>query len=456
MTTATNTVKTGKAKKNLPKGAESTSSVDSDADTAGAADDELTPVAQLSEMLKQPLMIRFSEPGHARYSMLFDGPVESISWSVQAGITVSVGNELYNVTTKGQKRWKLNAGKDHHVFIADDEEVVWAKAFGTIFQMMRNGRVGWKREWSHDLAFNPPNTVYLVDASNVSRLAGNGTERWRVTVDGVRKMEGPFPCGELVLFQGKRGQKSVATVVSDKGSVVNEIELAFGSVVLGASFNCEPIVWSGGQVALVDSRGDVGWSYPLKNRPLLYKLFSTYLLIVPDAQDQVSVMRLGKDGQLQFKRSLPISGRVTAAKVIELNGLRQAIALCKDVSSPCARRDGNRGPYNVLLTGENGNFSVLERRVKGHDNLEAFFDRGFVHAGSGKDDETVVTMRDTQGKILWDVVLPGRLSAGPFVGPYGGVYVGTCMGWECAKPYRFISLTGAADIREDEEEQEQP
>ncbi|MBN2529760.1 MAG: hypothetical protein JXR76_25440 [Deltaproteobacteria bacterium] len=415
----------------------------SDSDTA--AMEMPSPVETLSQMLQTPLMIRYNTPGHVRYSMLFDAPISAISWSAHAGMSVSSGNYLQNVTTKGEQRWKLNAGEGHKVFVTGGEEIIWSGQFESVFQMKRNGRVGWKKPWAHPLAFNPPDSLFMVDASNVARLGADGHERWRVTVDDVRKLDGPFPCGNQVLFQGKRGQKSVATVVTDSGAVLNETELPFAAVVLGASFTCEPIIWSSGQVSQVGGRGELKWSYPLKNRPLFFKLFNTYLFIVPEPQESVAVVMVDKVGTILYKRGLPIAGRVTDGTVIELSGMRQAIALCKDVSSPCARRDGNRGPFNVLLTGDRGQFSVVERLVKGHNNIARFFNEGFVYAGSSTEDETTVTMYDRSAKIIWNTVLPGRLSAGPWVGPYGGVYLGTCMGWECSKPYRFISMTGAPE-----------
>ncbi|MBN2715630.1 MAG: hypothetical protein JXX14_07220 [Deltaproteobacteria bacterium] len=416
-------------------------------------DTPLSPTQLLSNMLKSPLMIRYSEPGNARYSILFDAPVDGISWSASAGLTVSSGRYLHNVTTKGVERWELNAGEGHRVFVTDNEEIVWSRQFGSVFQMKRHGRIGWQKPWPYPLAFNPPNSLFMVDAANVSRLGGDGHERWRVTVDDVRKLDGPFSCDDRVLFQGKRGQKSVATVISESGAVVSETELPFGAVVLGASFKCEPIVWTSGSVALILERGHTGWSYPLKNRPLFFRLFNTYLFIVPDAQEDVSVVMVDKMGTILYKRGLPISGRVTDGKVVELSGLKQAIALCRDVSSPCARRDGNLGPYNVLLAGERGQFTVQERLIKGNNGIAPFFTDGFVYAGSSDEDATTLTLYNHQGKILWDTELPGRLSAGPFVGPYGGIYVGTCMGWKCTPPYRFISVTGAVIGNETEEQE---
>lgn len=424
-----------------------TTALASPANPASQLEKEKPPVVvardTLAGMLKQPLVARYSTLGMARYSLLFDAPIVHIQWSAHAGMSISSGKFVHNVTTKGDVRWKVNAGINHEIFLAEQQEVVWARQYGFIFQMVRQGRVGWRKDWESNLAFNPPDTVYLLDASNISKLSEDGLERWRVNVEGVRKLDGPFDCDEFVLFQGKRGQKSVATVISDKGTVVNEIELAFGSVVLGASFQCEPIVWSSGQVQLLNSRGDITWAYPLKNKPLFFRLYNTFVLVVPDAQEAVDVMMLDKQGNLLFKRALPIFGRVTDGKVLELTGLSQAIALCKDMSSPCAKGDGNRGPFNVVLTGERGKFSVLERLVKGHNNIEIFPRKGFVHVASSEENTTTVTMRDNQGQVRWDLTLPGRVSVGPYVGPYGGIYVGTCMGWECLPPYRLISITGA-------------
>ena len=426
-------------------------SADTGDDASPKKDAPLSPKQLLSQMLKAPRMTRFTTPGHVRYSIVFDAPVEGIRWSASAGLTVSSGQYLHNVTTKGEERWKLNAGTGHRVFVTDGEEIIWSKQFESIFQMKRQGRIGWQKPWPYPLTFHPPNSLFMVDAANVSRLGGDGHERWRVTVEDARKLEGPFSCDENVLFQGKRGLKSVAIVVSESGTVISETELPFGAVVLGTSFKCEPIIWTSGSVALIAGRGVSRWSYPLKNRPLFFRLFNTYLFVVPDPQEDVSVVAIDKAGTILYKRGLPISGRVTNGTVIELSGLKQAIALCKDVSSPCARRDGNRGPYNVLLAGQTGQFSVLERLVKGHNSIAAFFNQGFVYAGSSTENATTVTLYDNQEKIVWDTELPGRLSAGPFVGPYGGIYLGTCMGWKCTPPYRFISMTGAVIEEESNE-----
>jgi hypothetical protein len=65
-----------------------------------------------------------------------------------------------------------------------------------------------------------------------------------------------------------------------------------------------------------------------------------------------------------------------------------------------------------------------------------------VVAGSSDEHQTDLTARDARENVLWSVSLPGRLSAGPYVGPEGEIYVATCAGWDCRSPYFLFAVTG--------------
>jgi hypothetical protein len=96
----------------------------------------------------------------------------------------------------------------------------------------------------------------------------------------------------------------------------------------------------------------------------------------------------------------------------------------------------------------------MERVVQGHINITEVSD-GFVVAVSRKNNETELTKKDRHGSILWTVRIPGRFSAGPYTGPYGGIYLGTCKGWNCMPPYNFISVTASKDQDKDEDIKQQ-
>ena len=67
---------------------------------------------------------------------------------------------------------------------------------------------------------------------------------------------------------------------------------------------------------------------------------------------------------------------------------------------------------------------------------------GFVVASSPEEELTELTRRDAQQSVIWQVSLPGRLSAGPYVGPSGEIYLATCRGWDCGPPHLLIAVTG--------------
>ena len=96
---------------------------------------------------------------------------------------------------------------------------------------------------------------------------------------------------------------------------------------------------------------------------------------------------------------------------------------------------------------------MLQRHVKGHLNLASHGTSGTIIASSSADNATVVTSRNDDGAIIWEATLEGRLSAGPFVGPDGEIYVATCNGWDCGRPFYLHSITGVEPEQEHAHEQ---
>jgi hypothetical protein len=71
-------------------------------------------------------------------------------------------------------------------------------------------------------------------------------------------------------------------------------------------------------------------------------------------------------------------------------------------------------------------------------------------ASSPEETVTELTLRDDRSDaVTWQISLPGRLSAGPYVGPEGEIYVATCNGWDCAPPYLLIAITGIEPDKDD-------
>jgi len=398
------------------------------------------PEKQLVKLLAVSAATRWRTPGSIRHVTAFDAPVESLSWSPDAGISVSAGDFVHNVTTKGVFRWKVNAGRPHRVFTVDNREIIWSARFGTIFEHLRNGRVGWKREWA-GIPVARSNALYLVDASTIASLGGDGAEKWRVNVDDVRTLEGFFDCADGMLFQGRRGRQSMAVRVTGAGSVSSILPVEGADVLIGTSPACAPIVWAEGEVFELDGRGTPLWSHPFETAPFFFRLADGYLLIAADGNGPLRMVSLSADGRLRHDTALSISGRLMDAQLIETATGLQVIGLCKDVSSPCARPDWRRGPFNVIVTGRAGRYSVQERMISGHLNATNVPGQGFVTAASSGADRTELSMRDSNGMLLWSLPLPGRLSAGPWPGPYGDVYTATCAGWNCGPPNRLFAVT---------------
>jgi hypothetical protein len=228
---------------------------------------------------------------------------------------------------------------------------------------------------------------------------------------------------------------------------MRETVLERGALVLGAGPNCEPLVWHGGEVALLDSRGLKQWQYPAKSAPIVHRIEGGFLLADYGPDRPVRLTAMHDRGTVAWTSELPVAGRLTRIGAIAGDNLRaRAVGLCLDVSSPCARPGENRGPYNALLTpAAGGGLRVLVRHTRGHLGLVPYGAGGFVVASSPDEGLTELTRRDADETVIWQVSLPGRLSAGPYVGPTQEIYLATCNGWDCQSPHLLIAVTGSVE-----------
>jgi hypothetical protein len=397
-----------------------------------------------AQLLDGPLPRRFATPGAVRWTVELGAPITALRWSSQSGLAVSTGAEVHNVTSWGQDRWRVVAGKGHRLFVAGDKEVVWSPQFKRISEIRRWGRQGWHRKWSGDLVGDEESGIYLVDAATVAAIGSDGKDRWRASLEGLRRLEGPYPCSEGILFHGIRGLEGVAVTISKRGAVMRETVLERGALVLGAGPFCEPLVWHGGEVALLDSRGLKQWRYPAPSAPIVHRIEGGFLLATYAADAPVRLTAIHDRGTVAWSNDLPVTGRLTRVGAIAGDNLRsRAVGLCLDVSSPCARPKENRGPFNTLLTpAARGALRVLVRHTRGHLNMIPYAEGGFVVASSPDEELTELTRRDADESVIWQVSLPGRLSAGPYTGPSGEIYVATCRGWGCGPPHLLIAVTG--------------
>ena len=160
---------------------------------------------------------------------------------------------------------------------------------------------------------------------------------------------------------------------------------------------------------------------------------------------------ISDDGRTVAAGKLPVNGRLCRADAVVSRGLDvQVMGFCLDVTHPCAAPESNRGPYNALVTADGkGGFRPLIRHTAGHLGAAKMDDGGFLIAGSKNEDATDVEMRNSNHEVVWQLLLPGRMSAGPYIGPYGGAYVATCSGWSCNAPYRLFSITTEKEEDED-------
>lgn len=400
--------------------------------------------APLERMLKRPLVIRFSTPGSVRWKISLQKPITFIRWTPLAGLVVSAGTNVHNITSRGVDRWRFVAGDDHKMFVVDDQEVVWSPSFGYLSQIRVRGRRGWKRNWTADLKDDGRGGFLLVDAATVSAIGPDGKDRWRSAIEGLRRLEGPFPCTEGNLFHGMRGMEGVAVNISNRGVVVRETTLERGAIVLGAGSNCTPLVWNGSEIGLLDNRGLYVWHKSMPTEPMVKRIDGGFILASDGIERPVLLESVRDNGKVVWSSDLPVSGRMTGFEVLsKQDDSRHVIGLCMDVSSPCSRPSGTRGPFNMLITAvSKHDFHALARHVKGHLDFAAYDDGGMVVASSSDEHHTDLTTRDSSENVLWSVSLPGRLSAGPYVGPDGEIYIATCAGWDCQPPYYLFAVTG--------------
>ncbi|MCP4199031.1 MAG: hypothetical protein GY762_17945 [Proteobacteria bacterium] len=401
---------------------------------------------QTSSLVTGSVIKRFATPGAVRWTLNLVKPIIFIRWSPLNGLVVSAGNAVHNVTSRGQYRWKFIAGMNHRLFTLDDSEVVWSPEFSRLNKLQRRGRQGWSREWDGKLTSDGQGRVYLLDAGSIASLGADGTDRWRASPEGVRELEGPFICDNGILFHGMSGLQGIAVQISMRGSVIRETELSRGAVLIGAGPGCEPLVWQSGEIRLLNPSGQPIWRIPLSlpDLPFVQRLVEGFAFVAGHAERPSRLDVVTDQGRVFQSLDLPIVGRLTAAKILPRSDFGvKVIGLCLDVTSPCSRPGGTRGPFNAILTAAGkDSYRVLVRHIKGHLNFTSYLDGGLVVASSESDNSTELTLRNASYGITWQVALPGRLSAGPYVGPSGEIYVGTCRGWECDAPHQLISVTG--------------
>ncbi len=412
------------------------------------------PSTQAPSLMTGSIVKRFATPGAVRWTLNLDKQITFIRWSPLNGLVISAGNAVHNVTSRGQHRWKFIAGLNHRLFSLDDSEIVWSPAFGRLSELRRRGRQGWTRHWSGKLNADKHGQVYLLDAGSIASLGADGTDRWRASPEGVRELEGPFICDGGVLFHGMSGLQGIAVHISTRGSIIRETELARGAVLIGAGPSCEPLVWQNGEIRLLNPSGHPIWQFPmsLADLPFVQRLEGGFAYVTGHAERPSHLDVVTDHGRAFQSMDLPIIGRLTAARILPRSDFGVAVlGLCLDVTSPCSRPDETRGPFNALLTSTGSeDYRVLVRHIQGHLNFAPYLNDGLIVASSENATSTDLTLRDANHAVVWNVTLPGRLSAGPYVGPSGEIFLGTCSGWECNVPYLLISVTGTPPPPEQE------
>jgi hypothetical protein len=399
---------------------------------------------EATSVLKGSKLKRYATPGAIRWSRNIGSPTTFLRWSPLAGLVVSAGREVHNVTSRGDHRWQYVAGNNHRLYTLGDSEVVWSPDFQRLSQLLRGGRTGWTRDWAGKLVSDRQGNIYLLDAGTITSIAPDGTDKWRASPAGIREVEGPFSCSDHVLFQGMRGMQRVAIQISNRGSITRVTKLARGALLIGAGANCEPFVWRSGEVALLDAMGNAIWRRPFKDPPFVEALVGGFALVSGQANQPTLLKVLTDDGRVYQSSELPVSGRLTGARILPRTdfGVR-AIGLCLDVTSPCARSGEARGPFNTLLTAAGRDtYRVLLRHIKGHLNFTTSPKQELIVASSNDEMTTDLVCRDASDKTVWQVTVPGRLSAGPQIGPSDEIYLATCSGWPCRAPHLLFSVTG--------------
>jgi hypothetical protein len=406
---------------------------------------EAAAAPSVEKLLAAPQQARWTSPGGLRWRLALDAPITSIRWSILGGLVVSSGESIQNVTSRGVARWLRVAGAGHRVYRIADQEILWSPEFGKLAALLAQGGEGWTRPWRAEVVGEDLSEPLLVDAATVAAIGADGSDRWRVALDGLRRISGPFRCSDGVLFQGSRGLKGVAVTISARGTVIREVELERGALVVGASLACDPLVWDGAELGLLDARGLYRWRREFGSLPAVARDAQGFVLASGAPERPIQVEAVSVDGRLRWSRELPLSGRFSRFDLVEgaLDGALLA-GLCLNVESACSKLDGDRGPYNtVIRLGADGSPGVLERQAQGHVGMARLDPGGGVAlAGSSGEGSTELTLRDAGGVVRTVVTLPGRLSAGPFVGPSGEVYAATCDGWGCRPPYALFAVTG--------------
>jgi hypothetical protein len=416
---------------------------------------EAAAAPSVESLLSAPLEVRWTSPGGLRWRLPLGAPVTSIRWSILGGLVVSAGQEIQNVTSRGVARWSRVAGAGHRVFRIGGQEVLWSPAFRKLAAILPQGDEGWTRAWSAEVVGDDLGEPLLFDAAIVAAIGEDGSDRWRIALEGLRRISGPYRCDDGVLFQGSRGLQGVAVTISARGAVVRETELERGARVVGASLGCDPLVWNGADLGLLDARGLYRWRREYTSLPAVAREGEGFVLAAGGPEKPVHVESIAGDGRVTWSADLPITGSFSRFDVLggALDGTLVA-GLCLNVESACSKLDGTRGPYNTIVRlGARGPLGVLERQAQGHVGMARLAPAGLALASSASEGSTEVTLRDRTGSVRTVVTLPGRLSTGPFVGPSDEVYVATCDGWGCRAPFTLFAITG---IEPPPPEQEKP
>jgi hypothetical protein len=407
----------------------------------------------IREMLHGSILERFKTPSEVRWILDFDEPVTQIQWSPLKGFSVTAGQEVHNVTSRGQRRWRVVAGKGHRLFGLGELELVWSPAFGRLSELKRRGLTGWTREWNGRVT-GDERGVYLFDASTVAALGPDGKDKWRVALEAIREVDGPFACENNMLVHGMSGMKRVAVEITPRGGKTRVSKLGRGALLLEAGPNCEPLIWREGELKLLSPRGIALWRRRYANAPFVTRLDGGFALISGQAGLAARFEVITTDGRTVSKGSLPVSGRITRADAISDVGVSiLGIGFCLDVTHPCAAPGSNRGPYNAFVTRDGkGGFRTMIRHTAGHLGVTRLADGGIITASAKDGAETDLVRRDAHQKVVWQRTIPGRLSAGPYIGPYGAVYIATCAEWSCTSPFRLFAVTVEKPPSEDEKD----
>ncbi len=404
------------------------------------------------ELISGSMAVRYSVPGKIRWFVDVDAPITDIRWSALKGFSVSVGKEVLNISSKGELRWRQTAGFGHKIITIGDTEAVWSPSFSQIIELGQRGSSSWNRTWNGSVE-EKNNEVFLLDASTVSALDQNGQDKWRAALDGIRNLEGPFKCKDSFVFHGAGGMVRKAVEVSQRGLILRITDLSRGAQMLDTDNLCNPLIWRDGELKLLNDKGIAVWTRNYSVAPLVSRLEKGFFITSGRASSLSVFEMVADDGKTYFKGNLPVNGRLFKAEIISSYGLDvKMLGLCLDVTHPCAKPGSGRGPYNALVTSDGkGGFRAMLRHTSGHLGAIALDNENSIIASSKDENATDVEMRDRYQKVIWQLTLPGRLSAGPYAGPYGGVYVATCTGWNCEKPYRLFSITATKQDEKSED-----